>query len=159
MAEQVIDENIAKVFGDEWTTKYHESIAGKRAPRLKFENEVEEKEFLAFAKQALRPETPKAEYKKGVGTYDIMIVQTPQEIRVNPMKFGASVAFRYGGDWISAIMQEEEIETLVPDNAYLIAGIYSEKKGQNDRVFKNFRIHYLKSFAELAEQVEQPQQQ
>jgi len=148
---QVVDENIAKVFGNEWVEKYHKALSSKNTPRLKFENETEEKEFLVFAKQSLNPETPKTIFKKDGNEYDIMIVQTPQEIRVNPMKYGASVSFRYGNDWLSAIMQEDEIERLVPDNTYLIAGKYSEKPGQNDRVFKNFRMHYFKSFAELAE--------
>ena len=149
--QQNVDENIAKVFGDAWTTKYHEAIAGKRRPRLRFENEIEENEFIAFLKEHISPEKPMCKYQKGIGEYDAIIVQTPQEIRVNPMKFGSSVAFRFGSNWISIIMNEDEVEKLVPNNTYVVAGQYKERV-VGERTFLNFNAHYIKSMAELAEQ-------
>jgi len=147
---QIVDENVEKVFGSEWVSKYQNALKTKRNPRLKFENEQEENEFKIFIKQGLNPENPKTKYNKGGIDYDVMLVQTLPEVRVNPIKYGNSVSFKYmGKDWISAIMTDEEVEKLVPNNTYLIAGIYSEKPANNGKVFKNFRIHYFKALAEM----------
>lgn len=159
---QVIDENIAKVLGDDWTTKYHNSLSTKeRTPALKFENELEEKEFLAFMKQSLNPENPRFEYKFKGHKYDAFVVNTLQEIQSRPLKFGVSVPVKYQGDWLGMMLKEDVAEQLLsnvlfPNNTYIVVGKYSESKGkQGDKVFKNLRLDYIKSFAELAEQKEE----
>ena len=149
---QVVDENVEKVFGSDWVTKYHEAIKSKKGtPKLKIENETQEQELLTFVKQGINPESPHIKYTISGIEYDIMIVQTPQEIRVNPMKFGNSVAVRYMNDWMSVIMDEADIERLFPDNTFILAGKYTEKPKTNGGVFKNFRCDYMKSFADLAQ--------
>lgn len=146
---EVVDENVEKVFGQEWVAKYQNALKNKRAPRLKFENETEESEFKVFLKQALNPELPKTKYTKNGNEYDVMLVMSLQEVRVNPIKFGNSVAFKFGADWISTILSDEQVALVVPNNAYIIAGRYSEKPGQNGKVFKNFAVHYIKALAEM----------
>jgi len=159
---QVVDENVEKVLGKDWMTKYHNSLSGKeRTPVLKFDNVLEEKEFLAYMKQTLNPENPRFEYKKGGYTYDAFVITTLQEIQSRPLKFGVTVPVKYQGDWISMLLKEDEAENILsnilfPNNTYVVVGKYSEKKGsQGDKVFKNLRLDYIKSFAELAEQKEE----
>jgi hypothetical protein len=158
----VIDENVAKFMGDDWSTKFHSVISKtNRLPILKFENEMEEKEFIAVLKQSLNPEQPNFEYKKNGLVYNVYIVQTLQQIRTNPLKFGVSIAAKYLDDWISLLIQEDKAEQLLndvifPNNTYVVIGKYSEKKSaQNDRVFRNMRVDYIKSFAELVGNKEQ----
>jgi len=146
----IVDENVEKIFGSEWVTKYQDALKTSRRTRLRFENVEEENEFKVFLKQSLPAEQPKAKYTKNGLEYDVMLVQTLPEVRVNPIKFGNSVSFKYmDKDWISTILTDEEVGKLVPSNNYIIAGIYSEKAGNNGKIFKNFRVHYIKSLAEM----------
>ncbi|MDD4354241.1 MAG: hypothetical protein PHN56_07355 [Candidatus Nanoarchaeia archaeon] len=149
----IVDENLEKVLGSEWVNKYHSALSKKTSkPKIVFENKIEEKEFMQFIQHALSPETAQTTFKKNGFEYDVLVVNTPSEIRVFPLKFGNSVSFRFKNDWIGGFVDESEIEKLVPDNNYLLVGNYYEKKGSvGDRIFKNMRVDFIMSFAELAE--------
>ena len=145
-----MSEEMEKAFGNDFLGKYKESLKKSRIKRLEVTG-VTREEIIELVKKDMKPEAQLLNYMQETGgqVYHLLLAETPAEVRVNELKWGMSVSFRWKGVWVGAIMTEQDIEKLTPETPYILVGRMKTKEG-NSRTFYNFTTHGIITMDEIS---------
>ena len=144
-------------FGSEVATKYKKALTAKRLVKLEMTPEVKG-EIIALIKDqmAKNPEQPQTQYlTKVLGnpqTYDVMVVETPQNLEIRQFPYGPGASVRWRGERMTLFVDEKLVDSLEADTAYVVVGRYKlvSGKGRHEgRQFNNFNVQGLITMAEI----------
>jgi len=143
--------SIEDAYGGEFYAKFVEARRANRAFRLELTEEVKA-DIITQSKEKLSPEHPSFNYMRNNTVYHIILAESPRgQLNIRELQFGKSVSFRWKGLWVSAVMQDNDLEKIEPDQAYLLVGYMKEKDGSNGRKFYNFTCHGVITMDEIIE--------
>jgi len=143
--------SIEDAFGGEFYAKFVEARRANRIQRLKITEDVKS-DIITQSKEKLSPEHPSFNYMHDNVLYHIILAESPRnQLNIRELQFGKSVSFRWKGLWVSAVMSDEDLEKIEPDQAYLLVGYMKEREGNDGRKFYNFTCHGVITMDEIIE--------
>ena len=130
--------NIEEAFGKEFAEKFK----SPRLPKLVFSDE-HKKLVIKLVQETLSSEKPILTYNVDGNEYQVILVETQQELTISEGKYNYSLrGIKHGANWISIDAKEQsELEGFKPDNGYILVGklkVSPRKTGTGN--WYNFRL-------------------
>jgi hypothetical protein len=144
-----MSQSIEEAFGGEFFNQYKEALKKTRVKRLIMDKPTKN-EIIQLVKSNMKGDAPQMNYLKNGMVYHVLLADTPGNLNIREMTFGVSVSFRWKGNWVSAIMQKEDVDKIAPSTAYLLVGYLKTKTGQDGRIFYNLTTHGVITMEEIA---------
>lgn len=138
---------IESALGGEFYEKYLEAIRSSRMDRFKI-TEAMKKDIIKQIIERMPPETGAIQYMHGGTVFHVLLVETPAELNIRQLEFGNSFNVNWMGRRISAVVQEQELEKIAPNQAYIFVG-YLKEKQQANRTFLNMTVHSVITMDEV----------
>ncbi len=146
--------SVEDAFGGEFYEKFVEARRNSQIQRLKLTSDLKAK-IINMAKADLKPESPSLDFLHNNTIYHVILAEAPAQLNIRELKFGKALSFRWKGLWVSAVLSDEDLEKIEPNQAYLLVGYLKQKDSADGRRFYNFNCHGVITMDEVIEQQNQ----
>lgn len=139
---------IKDIMGDKFSKTYNQS---KRFVYLPCSAQIKQ-EIIDLVKSEIRPDSASLQYPFQNKLYDILLVESQDDLRMRNLEFGTSISFKWRGEFAGVIFRtEEEALKIQPNSAYIIAGKFtiSEAKNGSGKKYNNMRADLVIPLEEL----------